>query len=112
MGRGRSRDAPGSGVQRPVAGEGSPSLGRGRSEDTQSMRVFGDRGQGASVAALFPGVHSPETSVGHSYVGGALLILFLPTSPLATLGHRCFDDALHPPRTPKLVTSGVTRTKL
>lgn len=72
------------------------------------MRVFGDRGQGAPVVSLFPGVYSPETSVGHMYVGGALLILFLPTSPLTTLGHRCFDDALHPPRTLKLVTSGVT----
>ena len=69
--------------------------------------LWGQRA-GSPMVTFFPGVYSPETSVGHSYVGGALLILFLPTSPLATLGHRCFDDALHSPRAPKLVTSGVT----
>ena len=55
MGRGRSKDVPGSGVQRPVIGEGSPFLGCGRSEDTQSMRVFGDRGQGAPWLPSSPG---------------------------------------------------------
>lgn len=111
VGCGRSEDALGIGVQWPVIGEGSPFLGCGRSEDTQSMKVFGDRRQGVLTVPLFPGVCSPETSVGHTYLGGALLILFLPTSPLATLGHRCFADALHPHHTPKLVTGGVTSNK-
>lgn len=90
---------------------GSPFLGCGRSEDTQSMKVFGDRRQESSQFPSSLGSAALRQACGSHVRGGALLILFLPTSPLATLGHRCFADALHPHHTPKLVTGGVTSNK-